>query len=141
MTQRAFRSSADTSLDSSDFNHNYRYLKRLLLQLKAENRESVQRELFGENERSRNLSKKEMKALFKFLRRIETQYEECCISPIPEQLEKSILGRKRSDWLPWELEAIEKATSWRKELRARKKSARDMLCEALEKIRNGDKFE
>ena len=141
MTQRAFRASAGTLPDSGDFNQNYRYLKKLLQQLKDENRESVQKELFGEAERKPNLSKKEMKTLFRFLRGIEDHYEDCRTSPIPTELEDSIRNKDSSIRLPWEQEAIEKADSWRKSLRARKKNARKLLCEALDKIRNGEKID
>jgi hypothetical protein len=141
MTQRAFRASTGTLPDSGDFNQNYRYLKKLLQQLKDENRESVQKELFGEAERKPNLSKKEMKTLFRFLRSIEDHYEDCRTSPIPAELEDSIRNKDTSNRLPWEQEAIEKADSWRKSLRARKKNARKLLCEALDKIRNGEKID
>lgn len=140
MTQRAFRASTGTLPDSGDFNQNYRYLKKLLQQLQDENRESVQKELFGEAERKPNLTKKEMKSLFRFLRGIEDHYEDCRTSPIPAELEDSIRNKDTSARLPWEQEAIEKADSWRKSLRARKKNARKLLCEAVEKIRRGEKI-
>jgi len=106
MTESAFGASAGTLLDSYDFNQNYRYLKKLLKELKAQNIETVQREIFGEDERGRPLTKKEMKQLFQFLRKIENHYDECRNPPIPEELEKSIWSRDNSKWLPWEKEAI-----------------------------------
>jgi len=135
MTESAFGASAGTLLDSYDFNQNYRYLKRLLKELKAQNIETVQREIFGEDERGRALTKKEMKQLFQFLRKIENHYDECRNPPIPEELEKSIRSRDNSEWLPWEKEAIEKVDAWREELKDRKQNARAMLTDALARLR------
>jgi hypothetical protein len=81
-----------------------------------------------------------MKQLFRFLRKIEHHYEECCSPPIPDELEKSIRSRDSEDWLPWELEAIEKVDAWREELQDRKLLARQMFQGALEKVRNGEKL-
>jgi transcriptional regulator with GAF, ATPase, and Fis domain len=135
MTQTAFDASADTLLDSNDFNQNYRNLKKLIHALRLENGNSVRKEIFGEEERSRTLTKKDMKELFRVLRKIQNHYEECLTPPIPQELEKSIRNRDSSDWLPWELEAIEKVDSWLEELQDKKKSARKMFLAALEKMR------
>lgn len=140
MSQSAFRASAGAFLESYDFNENYRYLKKLILDLKQENGPSVRRELFGEEQREHPLTKKEMQKLFRFLRKIESHYEECCTPPIPEELEKSIRSKDSSRWLPWESEAIEKVDAWRSELQDRRQGARQMLETALEKIRRGEKL-
>jgi predicted glycosyl hydrolase (DUF1957 family) len=78
-----------------------------------------------------------MKQLFRFLRKIEQHYEQCCTPPIPEELERSIRQKSSDEWLPWELEAIEKVDAWREELQERKRAARDMFQKVLEKVRTG----
>lgn len=140
MAHTAFHASAGNFLNSYDFNQNYLYLKSLIEELKTEDRNTVRERIFGEGERGRNLTKKEMKQLFRFLRKIENHYEECRTPPIPAELEKSIRSRETSDWLPWEQEAIEKVDGWRAQLKDRKLAARDMFNAALEKIRNGEKL-
>jgi hypothetical protein len=137
MSQSAFGASARKFLGSYDFNENYRYLKKLIQDLKHENDNSLRKELFGEDERERTLSKKQMKQLFRFLRKIEQHYEQCCTPPIPEELERSIRQKSSDEWLPWELEAIEKVDAWREELQERKRAARDMFQKVLEKVRTG----
>ncbi len=138
MNQSASHASARTFLDSYDFNQNYLYLKKLIQDLKVENGTSVRKEIFGEDERECDLTKKQMKQLFRFLRKIEHHYEECCSPPIPEELENSIRNRDSSQWLPWELEAIEKIEVWREELEERRRNARLMLHGVLEKVRRGE---
>lgn len=140
MSQSAFHASAGDFLQSYDFNQNYSYLKKLIQELKVEDDRSVKRALFGEDECERTLTKKQMKQLFRFLRKIEHHYEECCTPPIPAELEKSIRGRESDQWLPWELEAIEKVDAWREELQERKVVARQLFQKALEKVRNGEKL-
>jgi len=140
MTQSAFHASAGNSLDSYDFKQNYQYLRKLIQELKAENRTVVKKEIFGEDESGKNLTKHQMKQLFRFLRKIEKHYAECCRSPIPEELEESIRSRESSEWLPWEMEALEKAEAWREELKERKANAREMFNGALEMVRRGEKL-
>jgi hypothetical protein len=140
MIQKAFDASDRGFSDSYDFDENYEYLKRLIQDLKKENRESIRKELFGNDEPARALTKKEMKQLFRFLRKIENHYEECTQPPIPPELEDAIRSRESSDWLPWELEAIEKVDMWRAKLEDSRQSAREMFEEALQKIRAGEKI-
>jgi len=140
MTQSAFHASAGSIPESYDFNENYRYLKKLIGELRKENTESVAEQIFGETEREKRLTKKEMKQLFRFLRKIEKDYEECSAPPIPEELEVSIRKRASSDWLPWELEAIEKIEVWREAIKQRRHDARQMLGLVLEKVRRGEKL-
>jgi len=140
MTQSAFHASDETFLDSHDFNRNYKYLKKLIQDLKVENSNSLRKELFGEEERNRILTKKQMKELFKFLRKVEHHYEQCCNPPIPEELERSIRGKDSAGWLPWEMEAIGKVDAWREALQERKQAARGMFLNALEKVRRGEKL-
>ncbi len=137
MTQTAFQLSSVTSPEVNDFNENYRHLKKLIQALRVENGNSIKRELFGEDERERSLTKKEIKSLFRSLRKLEQQYAECFTPPIPEELEQSIRNRDNSKWLPWEMEAIEKVEAWRAALSQRKLQARRMFEGALEKVRNG----
>ncbi len=101
MTQSAFQTSEGTSLDSIDFTHNYRNLKKIIQAIKVENGQTVGKELFGDEENVPALTKKDLKDLFKMLRKIEHHYEECCNPPIPQALEKSIRNRDSSEWLPW----------------------------------------
>jgi len=140
MSQSAFHASDGDFLQSYDFNQNYRYLKKLIQELKVENEQSLKLALFGEDERELTLTKKQMKQLFRFLRKIEHHYEECCTPPIPDELEKSIRQRESDEWLPWELEAIDKVDAWREELHERKLMARQMFQKTLDKVRNGEKL-
>lgn len=137
MTQSAYHASAGNLSDAYDFNQNHRCLKKLIQELKAENDVSVRREIFGEDAQSKHLTKKQMKQLFRFLRKVEKHYEECCEPPIPKELEESIRRRESSEWLPWEMEALEKVEAWREDLRERKANAREMFNRALEKVRQG----
>jgi hypothetical protein len=137
MTQSASHVSSGGVLDSYDFNRNYKYLKKLIEELKTENSVNFRKEIFGEEEPDRTMTKKQMKQLFKFLRKIESHYKECCNPPIPEDLEKGIRKREASSWLPWEQEAIEKVDVWRAALQERKLHAREMFNRALAEIRNG----
>jgi hypothetical protein len=138
MTQSASHASSGNFLDGYDFSRNYKYLKKLIEELKTEDSASVRKELFGEDESQRTLNKKQMKQVFRFLRKIEHHYEECCTPPIPEELENSIRKKDSSAWLPWELEAIEKIDTWRDALKDRKQNAREMFNSALERIRSGE---
>lgn len=138
MTQSASHASSGEFLDGYDFSRNYKYLKKLIEELKTENSATVRKELFGEEEPNRTLDKKQMKQVFRFLRKIEHHYEECCTPPIPEELEKNIRKRDNANWLPWEQEAIEKVDAWRSALQGRKQHAREMFNKALDRIRSGD---
>ncbi|MCX5861898.1 MAG: hypothetical protein WCG29_09445 [Desulfomonile sp.] len=135
MTQSAFHASARTLPESNDFNQNYRNLKKLIQALKLKNGNSIRREIFGEEETALPLTSKDMKDLFRSLRKIESHYEQCSTPPIPQELEKSIRGRDTSEWLPWELEAIEKVENWRADLDDKRISAHKMFQATLEKIR------
>lgn len=140
MSQSAVNACSGNAVDSYDFDQNYRYLKKLIHALKVENEGSVKKEIFGQEERTRTLSKKEMKQLFRYLRTIEHNYAECCTPPIPEELEHSIRGKDDSRWLPWEMEAIEKVDCWRAELAERRRLARASLERALDNFRRGDRL-
>ena len=77
MPQCSSLSFAENLPETSDFNGNYTYLKRLIQDLKVENSDSLKKELFGDTEPVKPFSKKDMKQLFKFLRKIEHHYENC----------------------------------------------------------------
>lgn len=139
MTQSAFQTSEGTSLDSFDFNQNFRSLKKIIQAIKVENGQTVERELFGAEENVPALTKKDLKDLFKALRKVEHHYEECCNPPIPQALEKSIRNRDSSEWLPWELEAIEKVEIWRSDLDDRKKKTAQLFEQTLTKIKSRKK--
>ena len=136
MTQRASHASAGTRLDSPDFDEHYHYMKKLIQELKGSNQASLRKEIFGEDERNRNLTQKEIRELARALRKIEHQYEECCNPPVPPELESFIRSRNVSEWLPYELEAIEKVDTWRMELKARRDQIRHLLQSALDKFRS-----
>jgi hypothetical protein len=137
MTRSASHASIEKSPDAYDFNRNYKYLKALIEQLKRENSESVRREIFGEADSDRSLTKNQMKQLFRFLRKVEKHYEACSKPPIPPELEASIRSRDSEEWLPWEMEAIEKVEVWREQLHQRRTKAREMLNVALDRVRSG----
>jgi hypothetical protein len=137
MTRSASHASIEKSPDAYDFNRNYKYLKALIEQLKRENSESVRREIFGEADSDRSLTKNQMKQLFRFLRKVEKHYEACSKPPIPPELEASIRSRDSEEWLPWEMEAIEKVEVWREQLHQRRTKAREMLNVVLDRVRSG----
>ncbi len=140
MTQSSSHVLLEARPEAPDFTSNFKYLKKLIQELKVENDSSLRRELFGEEETERRLTKKEMKLLFKFMRKLETHYDESSTPPIPKELEKSIRNRDNSTWLPWESEAIQKIDAWRYETQEKRESARNMLNSALEKVRRGEKI-
>lgn len=140
MTRSASQVPNGNFLDSYDFSQNYRYLKKLIQDLKKENCDSVRREIFGEAERAPRLTKSQMQQLFRFLRKVEKHYEACARPPVPEEMEKAIRSRDSSEWLPYEKEALEKVQAWREELQGRKGKARRMLDSALEKVRRGEEI-
>jgi hypothetical protein len=133
MSQAAFHTSAQVS-DSHDFDHNYRYVKKLIQELIVQNQGSRKRNMAGGDERKRNMTKKDMQDLARALRRIELQYAEYSKPPIPKALETSIRRRNDTDWLPWEMEAIEKVDVWREEQEAMKEKLQQMLDRTLTKI-------
>lgn len=135
MTQSAFQTSDGASLNSVNFTENYRNLRKMIQALKKENGKLVGKEIFGDEGQQPALTKSDMQRLFKMLRRIENQYDKCCTPPIPEALEKSIRTKGADQWLPWELEAIEKMDAWRSGLEDRKKKATKMLQQTMDKIR------
>ncbi|MGO9121924.1 MAG: hypothetical protein ACLQPD_30475 [Desulfomonilaceae bacterium] len=133
MNQAAFHTSAP-ALESHDFNHNYRYIKKLIQALMAQNRGSLKRDMLSGNEHIPHLTKKEMLDLARVLRKIELEYAEYSKPPIPKALETSIRRRNDADWLPWEMEAIEKIDVWREGLETKKEKLQQMLNKALTKI-------
>jgi DNA repair exonuclease SbcCD ATPase subunit len=135
MTQRASHASAAVRLDSPDFDEHYHFVKKLIQELKGADHASLRKEIFGEDERNRNLTKKEIKELARALRKIEHQYEECCNPPVPAELESFIRSRSVSDWLPYEQEAIEKVDAWRADIKGRRDQIRQMLQSTLNKYR------
>lgn len=140
MPQCSSRALAENLTEVSDFNGNYKYLKKLLQDLKGENSDSIKKELFGDAEPDKPITKKDMKQLFKCLRKIEGHYEELSNPPIPKELEKSIRKRLESDWLPWEQEAIQKIDVWRNEFDDKKNRVRSLLESTLDKVRRGEKL-
>ncbi|MGD9818429.1 MAG: hypothetical protein AB7V04_06985 [Desulfomonilaceae bacterium] len=140
MTQSSSHVLLETGSEANDFTANFKYLKKLIQELKAENDTSLRKELFGQEDTERRLTKKEMKLLFKFMRKLENHYDESSTPPIPKELEKSIRNRDDSTWLPWETEAIHKIDVWRQEVQEKRETARNMLNTALDRIRRGEKI-
>jgi hypothetical protein len=135
MIQSGIHASPEPLLESQDFDRHYRYVKKLIQDLKEDNRASLRKELFGEQGGNSTLDPKKMQGLARVLRKVERHYRELSIPPIPTELEGSIRSRDDSEWLPWEMEAIEKVDAWRQELQERRHEGREMLREALEKLR------
>jgi hypothetical protein len=133
MNQAAFHTSAPV-LDSQDLDNNYRNIKKLIQELMVQNRGFLKRDALSGNERIPHLTKKEVLDLARVLRKIDLQYAEYSKPPIPRALETSIRRRNDADWLPWELEAIEKVEVWREGLETKKEKIQQMLDKALTKI-------
>lgn len=138
MTNPALDGSGGVERRQEDMDGEFHALKRLIKDLKAENKASVTKEIFGAEDENRQLTKTQMKKLFRLLRKIERHCDDLERPPIPQELENFIKKRDSSEWLPWELEAVEKLEIWRTELRERRESARDMFTSTLAKIRNGE---
>jgi hypothetical protein len=139
MTQSGINTSAEPLLEGQDLDQQFLYVKTLIQKLKEDNQDSLKKELFGEDESNRTLDKKQIKELFRLLRKLERDFKDCCTAPIPPELEGSIRGRDESQWLPWELEAIEKVEVWRAEIQAKRQQSRLILDAALHKLRSGQK--
>lgn len=140
MTQSSSHVLVEPRTEAPDFTSNFKHLKKLIQELKVENDVTLRKELFGDEDVERRLTKKEMKLLFKFMRKLESHYDESSTPPIPKELEKSIRNRNKSAWLPWETEAIQKIEDWRQEIQEKRETARNLLNSALEKIRRGEKI-
>jgi uncharacterized protein YdeI (YjbR/CyaY-like superfamily) len=137
MVASAVDTSAGTIPVSQDFETNYNYLKALLKALKSQNNATVRKAVFGDSQAPGKMTKKQMKQLATFLRKVEHQYEEASEPPIPDELEAAIRDKESSDWLPWELEAIEKQDAWREELQQRRSEMKQKIEQALETVREG----
>ena len=133
MNQAAFHTSAPAP-NSHDFDQSYRYVKKLIQELMAQNRGSLKRDRLSGNEHVPYLTKKEMLDLARVLRNIELQYAEYSRPPIPKALETSIRRRNDADWLPWELEAIEKIDVWREGLENKREKIQQILDKAILKL-------
>jgi hypothetical protein len=135
MIQSGMNASAEPLLNGRDAEQHYRYVKRLIQELKADDHTSLKKELFGEGGGHRAIDQKQIKELFRVLRKLERNLKECCTAPIPDELEGSIRSRDGSEWLPWEMEAIEKVDAWREEVQEKRMQARQILDQALDKLR------
>ena len=135
MIQSGIHASPEPLLESQDFDQHYRYVKKLIQDIKEDNHASLQKALFGEEGGAGTLDQKKMQGLSRVLRKVERHYRELNTPPIPQELEGSIRSRDDSEWLPWEMEAIEKVDAWRQELQEKKLEGREMLLKALAKLR------
>ena len=59
------------------------------------------------------LNRRQTKILNDFLTGLAEDDPELLSPPVPVELEASLRVRKRSSWLPWEAEAIQKIERWR----------------------------
>jgi hypothetical protein len=137
MAESCVDTSGGTIPISQDFEKNYNYLKSLIKALKSQNNGAVRKAVFGDTEAQKKMTKKQMKQLATFLRKVEHQYEEAAEPPIPDELESAIRDRESCDWLPWEMEAIEKQEAWREDLQKKRLEMREKLEEAIETVREG----
>ena len=62
------------------------------------------------------LTKKQKVERDRLVKSIFKRFSSVLTPPVPSDLEKSILNRDKTSWLPWEREAIERITSWRHEM-------------------------
>lgn len=63
------------------------------------------------------LTRKQSQQRNRLIRSILKRYDEILTPPVPLDLEIAIRSRDEDTWLPWEMEAIEKAEIWREEVR------------------------
>ncbi len=137
MVESAVDTTAGKTPISKDFHQNYDYLKDLLKALKTQNNATVRKAIFGDTDPPKKITKKPMKQSATFLRKVERQCEECATPPIPDELESAIRDRESSEWLPWEMEAIEKVDAWREEVHQRRSDVKKKIRQAIEVLRDG----
>ena len=128
---------SDTSSTRADFSNrksasqtNYDCLKEILKIAKRngwdiESLGLVRRDLPVET--PVKLTKKQSQERNRLIRSILKKYAEILTPPVPPDLETAIRNRDEESWLPWEMEAIEKAETWREEIRRIKPEILDQL--------------
>lgn len=109
----------DPSSIPGEFRENYRFLTELIDCEEKNNsasktlEELVKRRLHS---LAGKLNRRQMKILHEFLRSLEDKELDPIDPPVPSELEASIRVKRRSNWLPWEAEAIRKIERWRSDL-------------------------
>jgi hypothetical protein len=73
------------------------------------------------------LTKRQSQERNRLIRSILKKYAQILTPPVPADLESAIRSRDEETWLPWEMEAIEKADTWREEVRKIKPEILDQL--------------
>ncbi len=99
-----------------EFRENYLFLRELITckQKNDSARKGLQPLVHTPELRIRaGLNRRQIKILKDFLKGVRVEGLECLDPPVPAELEASIRVRKRSTWLPWEAEAIQKIDRWR----------------------------
>jgi hypothetical protein len=64
------------------------------------------------------LTRKEFQERNRHVTALLKRFSKALTPPVPLDLEKSIRRRKKENWLPWEAEAVEKAETWRRAIKA-----------------------
>jgi len=73
------------------------------------------------------LTKKQLNEHNRLVKRVLQRFSEVITPPAPLDLERAILSKDRSGWLPWEREVVEKVGDWRAEMaRARPEIVREL---------------
>jgi hypothetical protein len=103
-----------------EFRENYLFLRELIQcrernDLALQGLESITAE--QKSELAKILNRRQNKIVNDILKRVSDDFEDGP-APVPPELEASIRVRRRSTWLPWEAEAIEKIERWRRDVLA-----------------------
>jgi hypothetical protein len=109
----------DTDLSSipSEFRENYRFLSELIACMDKNKSAANKLDLIGQEslyELRSKLNRRQLKILNNYC--CHSVDPESLFPPVPAELEASIRIKKRSNWLPWEAEAIRKIELWRKDV-------------------------
>lgn len=104
-----------------DFRSNYRQLKQIIENALRDGTPLEELHLIPKDQArkgARQLSKEDLLSLLRIIRRIKTRYQRLLQSPVPEELERDILGKSPDERLPWEQEALDKVNQWRQDVQA-----------------------
>jgi len=110
---------SDLSSIPGEFRENYRFLRELI-NCKQKN-DVTTRTLVSFTDRvpaelRQRLNRRQARIFKDFLRERAAHPCDCLPAPVPVELEASIRIRKRSTWLPWEAEAMQKIELWREDI-------------------------
>jgi hypothetical protein len=118
---KADRSAPDTNLSSipGEFRENYRFLTELISCKDKNSVAAGELENLVEEHLCRirgQLNRRQLKILNQFFKQAKNDDPELLSPPVPAELEASIRIKKRTTWLPWEVEAIRKIERWRTDI-------------------------